>query len=69
MFFPVEQLPVAVRPLAYLSPLWHGVELDRAATLGTAPPWPIAAHLAYLVVFAAAGAALAVRAFRKRLQD
>ncbi|MEV7967708.1 ABC transporter permease [Sphaerisporangium sp. NPDC088356] len=69
VFFPVERLPALARPLAYLSPLWHGVELDRAATLGTAPPWPIAAHLAYLVVFAAAGAALAVHAFRKRLQD
>ncbi|GAA3837110.1 ABC transporter permease [Sphaerisporangium flaviroseum] len=69
VFFPVEQLPVLARPLAYVSPLWHGVELNRAATLGTAPPWPIAAHLAYLLVFAAVGVTLAVHAFRKRLQD
>ncbi|MFC7641391.1 ABC transporter permease [Streptosporangium lutulentum] len=37
VFFPVDQLPQLVRPLAYLSPLWHGVELSRAATLGTSP--------------------------------
>jgi Nod factor-specific ABC transporter NodJ protein len=69
VFFPVEQLPVVVRPLAYLSPLWHGVELERAATLGTTPPWPVAAHLGYLLVFTGAGVAWAVHAFRKRLQD
>ncbi|MDH2425887.1 ABC transporter permease [Sphaerisporangium sp. TRM90804] len=69
VFFPVDQLPAAARPLAYLSPLWHGVELSRAATLGAAPPWPIAAHTAYLLAFTAAGVAWAVHAFRKRLQD
>ncbi|MFC4061314.1 ABC transporter permease [Planomonospora corallina] len=69
VFFPVEQLPEAVRPLAYASPLWHGVELCRAATLGAAPPWPVAAHVVCLLVFAAAGLVWAGAAFRKRLQD
>ncbi|MEU9889804.1 ABC transporter permease [Sphaerisporangium sp. NPDC051011] len=69
VFFPVGQLPAVVRPLAYLSPLWHGVELDRAATLGAAPPWPVAAHLAYLLVFAAGGILWAFHAFGRRLQD
>jgi lipooligosaccharide transport system permease protein len=32
-FFPVEQLPAVVRPLAWISPLWHGTELARAAAL------------------------------------
>ena len=69
VFFPVEQLPGLVRPLAYLSPLWHGVELCRAATLGTAPPWPVWGHVLYLVAFAAMGVWWADRAFGKRLQD
>jgi lipooligosaccharide transport system permease protein len=69
VFFPVDNLPVVARQLAYLSPLWHGVELTRAAMLGTAPAWPAAAHLAYLLVFAAAGVAWAMHAFRNRLQD
>jgi hypothetical protein len=46
VFFPVSQLPALLRPLAYASPLWHAVELCRAATLGVAPPWPVAAHVA-----------------------
>ena len=68
VFFPVEQLPGLVRPLAYASPLWHGVELCRAATLGSAPPWPVWLHVGYLVVFAGVGLWWAGRAFRKRLQ-
>lgn len=34
-FFPVDQLPGWLRPVAALSPLWHGVELARAATTGS----------------------------------
>ncbi|GII77992.1 transport permease protein [Sphaerisporangium rufum] len=69
VFFPVERLPAVVRPLAWLSPLWHGAELNRAATLGGVPPWPVAAHLGVLVAFAAAGAVLAWRCFSRRLED
>ncbi|NUT32467.1 MAG: ABC transporter permease [Hamadaea sp.] len=69
VFFPVEQLPAAVQPLAYASPLWHGVMLARACTLGEATPWPIWLHVTYLLVWAAAGVALAVWRFRKRLED
>ncbi|MEV4412248.1 ABC transporter permease [Catellatospora sp. NPDC049609] len=69
VFFPVSQLPELLRPLAYASPLWHAVELCRAATLGVAPPWPAAAHLAYLLLWAGLGCLLAVRAFRRRLSD
>ncbi|GIH97079.1 ABC transporter permease [Planobispora siamensis] len=69
VFFPVDQLPPVILPLAWLSPLWHGVELSRAATLGVAPPWPAAVHVGCLALFAVAGLAWAMAAFRKRLQD
>lgn len=69
VFFPVEQLPEVVRPLAYASPLWHGVVLSRDATLGTPTPWPAWAHIGYLLVWAAAGTLLATWRFRRRLQD
>ena len=39
VFFPVEAMPTVARWLAYVSPLWHGVELCRAATLGWPPPF------------------------------
>lgn len=69
VFFPVSQLPVLLRPLAYASPLWHAVELCRSATLGVAPPWPAVVHVAYLLLWAGLGALLAKRAFRRRLSD
>ncbi|MEV0972218.1 ABC transporter permease [Microtetraspora glauca] len=69
VFFPIEQLPALVRPVAYVSPLWHSVELCRSATLGIAPPWPIAAHVGCLLLWALAGTAMAAYRFRRRLED
>jgi lipooligosaccharide transport system permease protein len=67
VFFPVASLPTVLRWLAYASPLWHGVELCRDATLGRPPGGSLAWHLAYLVAWAAAGWWLAHRVFRRRL--
>lgn len=69
VFFPVSQLPPLLQPLAFASPLWHAVVLCRAATLGVAPPWPVAAHVAYLLLWAVLGCLLALRAYRRRLSD
>ncbi|HEY1174863.1 MAG TPA: ABC transporter permease [Phytomonospora sp.] len=68
VFFPLDQLPLAIRPLAWISPVWHGVELARASTLGTAPPWPWFAHLAVLAVWTAGGWMFARAALAKRLK-
>ena len=66
-FFPVSQLPDAVQPLAWLSPLWHGVEPARSFTTG-AIDWPITAvHLAILIAIAAAGWRWGVARFTRRL--
>lgn len=66
-FFPISQLPSALQPLAYATPVWHGVELCRAATLGLSTPWPVPVHLGYLVLWAVVGFVLARARFRKRL--
>jgi lipooligosaccharide transport system permease protein len=66
-FFPVESMPVVLRTLAYALPLWHGVDLCRAATLGVAPDWSIPGHLLVLAAWSAAGFLLALRQFRRRL--
>ena len=34
-FFPIDQLPDWLQPLARISPLWHAVELCRGATTGS----------------------------------
>jgi lipooligosaccharide transport system permease protein len=69
VFFPISQLPAVLQPLAWLSPLWHGVDLCRAATLGIPPDGPIWVHVAYLLLWLGVGYALAVRAFRKKLEN
>lgn len=66
-FFPVSQLPVWVRPLAYITPLWHGVALCRALSLGTASLPAVVGHLAYLVAVVVAGMVAADWAYRRRL--
>jgi lipooligosaccharide transport system permease protein len=67
VFFPVESLPLLLRWVAYVLPLWHGVDLSRAATLGVAPQWSIAGHVLYLAAWAIAGWCLAHARFRRRL--
>lgn len=66
-FFPVSQLPALIRPVAYITPLWNGVELTRAAGLATAPAWPVLAHLAVLAVYTIAGTWMATVRLRRRL--
>lgn len=67
-FFPIEQLPWAVRWLAFCSPLWHGNELARGAALGGLPGWQIWLHLGVLAVLFGAGFAFVRRQFRRRLE-
>ncbi|HEY2430525.1 MAG TPA: ABC transporter permease [Acidimicrobiales bacterium] len=66
-FFPIGQLPAAVRPLAYVLPLWHGVVLCRALALGNAGLWATLGHLAVLGAYIVIGAVAAVWAFQRRL--
>jgi lipooligosaccharide transport system permease protein len=67
VFFPVSQLPVFMRPIAWIMPLWHGVQANRSLALGAPNFLAIAGHMAYLLVVIAAGAWLAHRAFIRRL--
>lgn len=66
-FFPVSQLPNWIEWLAYVSPLWHAVELSRDLSLGTVELLPALGNLAYLVAWFAIGTWLAVRALTRRL--
>jgi len=68
-FFPISNLPAAIQPIAWLSPLWHGVELSRGLALGTIGGDPLRAlvHIAVLVAIFLAGTALAFRTIGARL--
>ncbi len=68
-FFPVSQLPAFLQPIAYITPLWHGVELCRDLLLGTGTVASAVLHALYLALWVLVGAVLALRAFRSRLVD
>jgi lipooligosaccharide transport system permease protein len=67
-FFPIEQLPELLRLIAYVTPLWHGVDLIRSLVLGTAEPALAAVHVAVLAGFGLAGLAAASVTFRRALE-
>jgi lipooligosaccharide transport system permease protein len=66
-FFPVSQLPAWAQPIAYATPLWHGVVLCRSLSLGTATAGGALLHVGYLAVLAGAGIAVGQRTYRRRL--
>jgi lipooligosaccharide transport system permease protein len=66
VFFPTSRLPGGLEQAAWLTPLFHGVELVRGLTLDAVPStWPL--HVAFLMAFAGAGVAAARWTFRRRL--
>jgi lipooligosaccharide transport system permease protein len=67
-FFPLSQLPVALRWLAYLLPLWHGVELSRGLYSGHLAALATFGHLAYLAGVAAVGLLAAKASYEKVLE-
>jgi lipooligosaccharide transport system permease protein len=69
-FFPISQLPDVIQPIAWLLPLWHGVDLARAVTLGTVMDNPLLqlAHLVILATTAVGGVVAMFVMFRRRLE-
>jgi len=65
-FYPLEVYPDAIQTIARFSPLYHGVELIRACTLGVFDS-SIAGHLAFLVGMGAIGVAVTARRLDKLL--
>jgi lipooligosaccharide transport system permease protein len=68
-FFPIESLPAFLQPIAWISPLWHGVDLTRGLVLGTIAENPglMFAHLAILVAIVAVSTWATVQTIERRL--
>ena len=68
-FFPLSNLPEVIRPIAWLSPLWHGVELSRGLAFGTIGQEPglAAIHVLVLVAIVVVGSVWAFRTVERRL--
>jgi len=67
VFFPVDKLPALLRPVAWVMPLWHGVEANRSLALGSPDFAGVLGNTAYLLVVIVIGAWFARRTFTKRL--
>ena len=66
IFFPIEQLPAALQPVAWFTPLHHGVELMRALCL-TGNATTAAGHAVWLAVACAVLYPPAVSLLKRRL--
>jgi lipooligosaccharide transport system permease protein len=68
-FFPLTSLPAFLQPLAWLTPLYHGVALTRGLSLGTIVDDPVFAvvHLLALLAFIAAGTWALLQTMERRL--
>jgi lipooligosaccharide transport system permease protein len=66
--FPIEELPRALELIAYVTPLWHGVDLARDLSLGEAAVGPALLHAGYLALWVLAGTAVALTTYRRRLR-
>jgi lipooligosaccharide transport system permease protein len=66
-FFPITQLPAWLRPVAYVTPLWHGVALCRGISLGTLTAGDACLHVGYLAGLTVAGLAVGRYTYRRRL--
>ena len=69
-FFPIESLPPFLQPVAWFSPLWHGVDLCRQLMLGTVVDAPLLAliHALVLVTITVIGILAALRTVETRLE-
>ncbi len=67
-FFPIDQLPGWLQPVAYVTPLWHGIELCRGAVIAEVSAGNVAVHVTVLVTYAVAGWIACRITFARRLK-
>ncbi len=66
-FFPVDQLPGWLQPVAYVTPLWHGIQLCRGFVIESESPGNVGVHLAVLGAYVVAGWVACRITFARRL--
>ena len=67
-FYPLEQMPLFLQPLGWISPLWHSVQLGRHLSYGMElADGMLLVHLAYLAIMGIVGMRFVYPKFRERL--
>jgi lipooligosaccharide transport system permease protein len=68
-FYPVDQLPGWMHPIAKATPLWHGVQLCRDAVLDRLEAPDTLAHVGVLCALVVAGLAVCKVTYARRLAE
>jgi lipooligosaccharide transport system permease protein len=67
-FYPIDLMPIYVRWIGWISPLWHSTQLGRSYTIGLVEPlWLTLVHYLYFAVMFTVGMWFVYRAFVRRL--
>ena len=67
-FFPLDSIPIYIRWVGWISPLWHATDLGRYLTYShDIPAWLVLTHIAFLFSMIIIGLTFAFRAFERRL--
>ena len=67
-FYPLEQMPLFLQPLGWISPLWHSVQLGRHLSYGMElADGMLLVHLAYLAIMGIVGMLFVYPKFKERL--
>jgi lipooligosaccharide transport system permease protein len=67
-FYPLEQMPVFLQWIGWISPLWHSTNFARSISFGLeVPGWLMIVHAAFLVISLVLGMIIARRQFASRL--
>jgi lipooligosaccharide transport system permease protein len=67
-FYPLEQMPIFLQWIGWISPLWHSTNLSRALSFGLeVPGWLQLIHVAFLAVSLIAGLIIGRKQFERRL--
>lgn len=67
-FYPLEQMPIYLQWIGWISPLWHSTQLGRSLSYGMPLEFSqFAMHVGFLVVLAVVGMALVYPKFAARL--
>ena len=67
-FYPLEQMPIFLQPLGWISPLWHATQLGRFLAYGMPiETWLVVVHFAYLALMGVIGMRFVYPKFAERL--
>ena len=67
-FYPLEQMPIYLQPLGWISPLWHSVQLGRHLSYGMElADGMFFVHLGYLAIMGIVGMRFVYPKFKERL--